>query len=195
VSRGAEVGLELEAEELAGRLGLAPCKERVRGIMRIAEHEKHCKQELGKPFTNVHRFLDQFASKYNMSMAHRMILHHRLGVEAAGLEFGSDAKEAAKLHVRDDLRGLLPAGPEWFLAQEIFLPTSGQEDSMEADMRGLLGYAPDFNLNWVTNWLAPMFKCPCGFQGPTPDGVKQCPWCAIPKTERFSMLLQKLQSL
>ncbi|TVM14023.1 hypothetical protein DPQ33_17985 [Oceanidesulfovibrio indonesiensis] len=159
--------------------------------MRIEEHAKRCEQELGKPFTEVHCFLDQFAMKYNMSMAHRMILHHRLGVEVVGLEFGPEAKEAAKLHIRDDLWGLLPTGPEWFLAQDNYLPTSGQEDSMEEDIKNLLGYAPDFNLCWVTDWHAPSFKCSCGYKGPTPNGAKQCPWCDMPKTERFSMLLQK----
>jgi len=163
--------------------------------MRISQHETHCKQELGKPFTKVHRFLDQFASKYCLSMAHRMILHHRLGVEVVGLEFGPEAKEAARLHIRDDLRGLLPTGPEWFLAQEVFLPKAGHEDSIKADMLALLGYAPDFSRTWLTDWHAPMFKCSCGFKGPTPDDVKQCPWCAVPKTERFAMLVRNLQSL
>lgn len=162
--------------------------------MRISEHEKRCRQELGKPFTKVHRFLDQFATKYNMRMAHRMILHHRLGVEVVGQEFGPEAIAAARLHIRDDLWGLLPTGPEWFLAQEVFRPVSGQEDSIEADMWTLLGYAPDLSRTWMTDWHAPMFKCPCGFQGPTPDGVHQCPWCAITKTERFVMLLRQLHS-
>ena len=117
-----------------------------------------------------------------------MILHHRLGVEVVGLEFGPEAKEAARLHIRDDLRGLLPTGPEWFLAQEVFLPKAGHEDSIKADMLALLGYAPDFSRTWLTDWHVPMFKCSCGFKGPTPDDVKQCPWCAVPKTERFAMV-------
>ncbi len=139
--------------------------------MRIAEHAKHCEEVLGKPYTEVHVFLDQSALKYNMRFTHRMILHHRLGVEIVGLELGPDAKEAARLHIRDDLWGHLPLSPEWFVAQENYLPTSGQEDSMEDDLKTLLGYAPDFNLNWVIDWHAPLFKCSCGFQGPTPNGA------------------------
>jgi len=116
--------------------------------MHIKEHEAHCEKELGKPFTEVHIFLDQFAIKYNMNLVHRTILHHHLGVALVGLLMGQEATGAAKLHVVDDVHQL-PVGPEWFLRLPAYMPHSGQEDSLEADMQALLGYAPNFNAAWV----------------------------------------------
>lgn len=161
--------------------------------MHVAEHEKRCTEMLGEPFAEVHQFLEQFFIKYNMSPIHRMLLHHRLGVAVVGLEFGSDAKEAARIHIRDDLGGVLPTGPEWFLTQNNYLPSSVQEDFLEADMRALLGYVPDFNVNWVVSENSILLKCQCGYQGPPPNGFKECPWCKVPKTERFANLVQMLR--
>lgn len=98
------------------------------------------RRDTWKPFTEVHKFLDQFARKYGMSLAHRLVLHHRLGMEFVRLLMGPEAREAAKLHIVDDVRRL-PAGPEWFLKLPAYLPTSGQEDTLEADMLVYLGYA------------------------------------------------------
>lgn len=160
--------------------------------MHITEHEEHCIKEFGKPFTEVHQFLDQFARKYGMSLAHRLVLHHRLGMELVGVLMGPDAREAAKLHILDDVRRL-PAGPEWFLKLPAYQPTSGQEDALESDLLAMVGYAPDFNATWAR--MSRTLKCGCGYPGPMQttregghDSDFRCPWCAAKKTERFDLL-------
>ncbi|WP_243357588.1 hypothetical protein [Fundidesulfovibrio terrae] len=162
--------------------------------MHLVDHEQHCIKELGKPFTEVHEFLDQFASKYGMSLAHRIILHHRLGVELVGLLMGPEAKAAAKLHVVDDVRRL-PAGPEWFMRLPAYVPTSGQVDALAADMLAHLGYAPNLAGTWAR--MSSKLKCECGYPGPLQssrslgyDEKMWCPWCAAVQTERFVTLRQ-----
>jgi hypothetical protein len=160
--------------------------------MHIAAHEQHCIKELGVPFTEVHEFLDQFARKYGMSLAHRLVLHHRLGMELVGVLMGPDAREAAKLHIVDDVRRL-PAGPEWLLKLPAYLPTSGQEDSLEADMLEMIGYAPNFNATWAR--MSRALKCCCGYPGPMQttreggyDSDFRCPWCAAKQNDLFDKL-------
>ncbi len=43
--------------------------------MKLEEHEDECRQVLGKPFTEVHRFLDQFAGRPECGMRHRCKLY------------------------------------------------------------------------------------------------------------------------
>jgi len=161
------------------------------------EHEQDCIKELGAPFSEVHSFLDQFAQKYSLGVVHRMVLHHGLGIALVGLLMGDKARIAARLHVLADVRHI-SAGPEWFLTLPAYLPTSGQEDALESDMRALLGYAPDFYAAWAT--ISPGLKCECGYPGPMQTLLEagsgqnwRCPWCAAEKTERFETLRKMLK--
>ena len=72
--------------------------------MKREEHEAECVRELGKPFTEVHQFLDQFAGKPECGMRHRRKLHHQEGIELIRKMYGDEAAEAAKLHIISDLR-------------------------------------------------------------------------------------------
>jgi hypothetical protein len=69
--------------------------------MHISEHEQHCVKKLGAPFTKIHGFLDQYFDQ-TPGPVHRVILHHRLGIEFGIAKFGESAREALELHVLDD---------------------------------------------------------------------------------------------
>ena len=71
--------------------------------MRREEHEKECVEKLGKPFTEVHAFLDQYAHTPEYGMRHRHKLHHLEGIEQVRKLWGDEAAEAAKLHILSDI--------------------------------------------------------------------------------------------
>lgn len=64
------------------------------------EHCLECEKQLGKPFKEVHMFLDQWHSKFGGR--HRFILHHAEGVEKVREKFGDEAVKAAELHIMMD---------------------------------------------------------------------------------------------
>lgn len=71
--------------------------------MKRSEHESECLEKLGKPFAEVHKWLDQFAGRPECGMRHRKKLHHKAGIELARELFGDEGAEAAKLHILADL--------------------------------------------------------------------------------------------
>ena len=75
-----------------------------------------------KPWTEVHDFLDQFWSTVP-SLAHRIILHHAMGVELVVARFGPDSRGPALLHIEDDC-GEVPADPQeaWELLRHFVQP-------------------------------------------------------------------------
>lgn len=72
--------------------------------MKREEHEAECVQLLGKPFTEVHLFMDQFMGKPECGMRHRRKLHHEKGIELVRQMYGDEAAEAARIHIKADLR-------------------------------------------------------------------------------------------
>ncbi len=69
--------------------------------------EDHCKESLqlfGKPFEEVHRWLDEFAGKPPYGMKHRRVRHHLAGILEAERRFGPGAAEAARRHIISDLK-------------------------------------------------------------------------------------------
>jgi len=78
--------------------------------MHIAEHEQRCLNILGGQYTEIHTWLDQY---YNdeISVAHRVALHHRPGIELGVTLFGESARKALELHVEDDFE-FIPDTPE-----------------------------------------------------------------------------------
>ncbi len=76
--------------------------------MYLEEHEKRCREQMGRSHTVAHLFLDQFFryfdSKYERHNAayHRHILHHNKGLDLVAALFGENKKEAARLHILDD---------------------------------------------------------------------------------------------
>lgn len=71
--------------------------------MRREEHELECVVKLGEPFTEVHKFLDQFAFTPEYGMRHRHKLHHKEGIEQVRKLYGDKAAEAAILHILADI--------------------------------------------------------------------------------------------
>lgn len=77
--------------------------------MHTLEHEQHCIEVLGGPFTEIHKWMDQYHLDAR-GIAHRVALHHLLGIELGVEEFGEGARKALELHVLDDFAVILP-GP------------------------------------------------------------------------------------
>lgn len=76
----------------------------------LGEHESHSREVLGRPWTEVHVWLDQYSDLVR-GPAHRIVLHHHLGVALGVAKFSEEARAALELHIIDDL-GVRPEGPE-----------------------------------------------------------------------------------
>lgn len=67
----------------------------------------HCEESerlFGKPFEEVHRWLDEFMGKPGLGMRHRKKRHHEAGIREVERLFGEEAARAARQHVITDLR-------------------------------------------------------------------------------------------
>lgn len=69
--------------------------------MKLEDHEKQSVDWFGKPFTEVHIFLDQFFPLFR-GAEHRRVLHHTAGVEEVVRRFGEEARPVAELHIKED---------------------------------------------------------------------------------------------
>jgi hypothetical protein len=68
--------------------------------------KEHCDQTtkaFGKPFEQVHVWLDAFAGKAPLYMRHRRKRHHLDGVENVRAMYGDQAAEVARMHIEADL--------------------------------------------------------------------------------------------
>ncbi len=76
------------------------------------EHCQDCIDKLGKPFEEVHKWLDE-KSCYNgkLNINHRRYRHHNEGVEQIRNMYGDDAAKAAELHIILDF-GYIPTKEE-----------------------------------------------------------------------------------
>lgn len=83
--------------------------------MRFDDHCNECTEKLGKPFDEVHHWLDEFAKTEGWT--HRKHRHHKEGVDEAKKLFGEDAGKAAEMHVRLDCNGELPNKTDWESAE------------------------------------------------------------------------------
>lgn len=161
------------------------------GVMQRKEHEERSMAAFGKPFSEVHVFMDRFFPRYK-DLTHRLVLHHRLGIELVGVLMGSDAYLAARQHVLDDMHRLFP-GPEEIMIMPAFAPGSFDIGRLAEDMSSALGYVPDFRAQYALK--NKRLKCACGYAGAmrqraepasspgaTPRALSQqseytCPWC------------------
>jgi len=69
--------------------------------------DQHCLETatiLGKPFEEVHKWLDELAGQPPYGMRHRKVRHHLKGIEEVRKMWGDQAAEAARIHVTSDLR-------------------------------------------------------------------------------------------
>ena len=68
--------------------------------------EEHCAESVrlfGRPFEQVHSWLDEFAGRPPFGMRHRKLRHHCAGVEEARRRWGDEAAAAARAHIVADL--------------------------------------------------------------------------------------------
>ena len=73
----------------------------------LHKHCSDCIAALGKPYKEVHVFLDQYFKTLGPEK-HREELHHINGIAMVRAKFGDEAARAAEIHIREDFFGLLP---------------------------------------------------------------------------------------
>ena len=69
--------------------------------------EEHCKETstlFGKPYEEVHRWLDEFQKAPGIGMKHRRFRHHKEGLREITKLFGEDAGNIARQHIISDLK-------------------------------------------------------------------------------------------
>jgi hypothetical protein len=77
----------------------------------MPDHKQHCQdcdRQLGKPFPEVHAWLDAFYGP-DRDVAHRALRHHLEGVEEVRKLWGDQAARAAVLHIMLDWDGIREA--------------------------------------------------------------------------------------
>lgn len=72
------------------------------------EHCADCQKQLGKDWSVVHRWLDEFFAKMGYHERHRDIRHHKKGIEEVRQKWGDQAAEAARIHIERDFNGWVP---------------------------------------------------------------------------------------
>lgn len=85
--------------------------------MHYLEHVASSLRVFGQSFSFVHKFLDHYFKEY--SIAHRMLLHHKKGVDLVVAKFGEDARQPAEQHIIEDV-GIVPDDWKWY-KEPIFL--------------------------------------------------------------------------
>jgi hypothetical protein len=74
------------------------------------EHEEDCEYFLGKPFSEVHAYLDECARHYPVQVfgaKHRVYRHNAYGVEHCKWKWGDEGELAAKIHIVRDHYGFV----------------------------------------------------------------------------------------
>jgi hypothetical protein len=69
--------------------------------------ETHCQEserQFGKPWVEVHKWLDEFAGKPGHGMRHRRVRHHLEGIRQVRELFGDEAASVARQHIVADLK-------------------------------------------------------------------------------------------
>lgn len=72
--------------------------------MRHEDHCKRCEEILGKPYAEVHKWLDELFHIPQFGPWHRCVRHNLEGVAHVKEMWGDEAAEAAKIHIMDDIR-------------------------------------------------------------------------------------------
>ncbi|WDP89303.1 MAG: hypothetical protein HUN04_06000 [Desulfobacter sp.] len=73
--------------------------------MKREEHEQRSIEMFGKPFSEVHAFLDQYFAMFGPY--HRIVLHHRRGLELMNQQIPGPVRQVGEGHIIDDL-GFIP---------------------------------------------------------------------------------------
>jgi hypothetical protein len=73
----------------------------------MSSFEKHCEESerlFGKPFKEVHRWLDEFQGTPQYRMRHRRVRHHEAGIRQVIRLFGEIGGQVARQHIISDLK-------------------------------------------------------------------------------------------
>ncbi len=97
----------------------------------------------GKPFPEVHAFLDQYFAVFGVR--HRVVLHHRKGIELLNRQFPGPVRKIAEQHIIDDL-GEIPEDWSWLYfdldiqyAEKNRLKTNPDHPGLAATIKDLYG--------------------------------------------------------
>lgn len=74
-------------------------------MAKVEEHMNDCEKLLGDPWKRVHKFLDQYAEIFPVTIFteyHRSFLHNKYGVETVKAMWGPEAGMAAMIHIARD---------------------------------------------------------------------------------------------
>jgi len=73
----------------------------------MSSFQAHCQESLrlfGKPYQEVHRWLDEFMGTEKYGMRHRKLRHHLEGIKQVRELFGEESGEVARRHIISDLQ-------------------------------------------------------------------------------------------
>ena len=71
--------------------------------MNLEDHCGESRRFFGKPYDEVHIWLDEFMGAPGIGAKHRRIRHHEAGIREAMKLFGEDAGKVARQHIISDL--------------------------------------------------------------------------------------------
>ncbi|MDD2714974.1 MAG: hypothetical protein PHW04_03650 [Candidatus Wallbacteria bacterium] len=71
--------------------------------MKLNEHCQESLRLFGKPWTELHQWLDEFAGVPGVGFRHRRFRHHEAGIRTAVIIFGPEAESPARRHIMSDL--------------------------------------------------------------------------------------------
>ena len=73
----------------------------------MSKFEDHCRESIalfGKPYEEVHHWLDEFYGTEKYRTRHRRVRHHEAGIREVIKLFGEEAGIVAKQHIISDLK-------------------------------------------------------------------------------------------
>ena len=73
----------------------------------MSKFEDHCRESIslfGKPYDEVHLWLDEFHCDERYKIRHRRVRHHEAGIREAIKLFGQEAGAVARQHIVSDLK-------------------------------------------------------------------------------------------
>ncbi len=76
----------------------------VHNVPSFEQHRADAIAFCGKPYDEVHHWLDEFAGQPPYGMKHRKKRHHLAGIEDVRARWGDDAAAVARLHIVADLK-------------------------------------------------------------------------------------------
>jgi len=106
------------------------------------EHCEDCIREFGKPYEEVHIWLDELFK--TLGPKHRDARHHEGGVSVVAKKWGPEGARAAEVHIKKDCGGVVPTKEQaqmWSLFGPDIVNVHG--NTFLTDETNIIQYAPD----------------------------------------------------